>query len=55
MARLWDADPEMMTFGRRMNGGVAVIGMDLSGPLGVKLPTAVSLGPDERPVVMPGV
>lgn len=35
------------------NGDVAVIGRDLSSSLGTKLPAGVSLGPDERLVVIP--
>lgn len=35
------------------NGDVAVIGRDLSGALGVKLPAGVSVGADERIVVIP--
>ncbi|MFF2523574.1 hypothetical protein [Streptomyces liangshanensis] len=35
------------------NGDVAVIGRDLSGALGARLPAGVSIGPDERLVVIP--
>jgi hypothetical protein len=35
------------------NGDVAVIGRDLSSSLGTKLPAGVSLGSDERLVVIP--
>ena len=35
------------------NGDVAVIGRDMSSSLGARLPAGVSLGPDERLVVIP--
>ncbi|MFJ3954232.1 MULTISPECIES: hypothetical protein [Streptomyces] len=35
------------------NGDVAVIGRDLTEPLGGCLPSGVSIGPDERLVVIP--
>lgn len=35
------------------NGDVAVIGRDLTGSLGAKLPDGVSIGADERLVVIP--
>jgi hypothetical protein len=35
------------------NGDVAVIGRDLTGSLGASLPVGVSIGPDERLVVIP--
>lgn len=35
------------------NGDVAVIGRDLSNSLGTRLPAGVSIGPDERLVVIP--
>lgn len=35
------------------NGDVAVIGRDLTDSLGGNLPTGVSIGPDERLVVIP--
>jgi hypothetical protein len=42
--------PDMWELG---NGDVAVIGRDLSSSLGAKLPAGVSLGADERLVVIP--
>lgn len=35
------------------NGDIAVIGRDLTGSLGQKLPEGVSIGSDERLVVIP--
>ncbi|MFB7554483.1 hypothetical protein [Streptomyces brevispora] len=35
------------------NGDVAIIGRDLSSSLGTRLPAGVSIGPDERLVVIP--
>ena len=35
------------------NGDIAVIGRDLTASLGQKLPAGVSVGPDERLVVIP--
>ncbi|MEU9334391.1 hypothetical protein AB0D49_14705 [Streptomyces sp. NPDC048290] len=35
------------------NGDVAVVGRDLTGSLGDRLPPGVSVGPDERLVVIP--
>ncbi|WP_328917866.1 MULTISPECIES: hypothetical protein [unclassified Streptomyces] len=35
------------------NGDIAVIGRDLTGSLGRQLPTGVSIGADERLVVIP--
>ncbi|HEY5835162.1 hypothetical protein [Streptomyces sp.] len=35
------------------NGDIAIIGRDLTGSLGAKLPTGVSIGADERLVVIP--
>ncbi|BBA98815.1 hypothetical protein RVR_5156 [Actinacidiphila reveromycinica] len=40
---LWELD----------NGDIAVIGRDLTGSLGKRLPEGVSLGTDERLVVIP--
>jgi hypothetical protein len=35
------------------NGDVAIIGRDLTGSIGAKLPDGVSIGADERLVVIP--
>ncbi|NLU73877.1 hypothetical protein HCC61_14510 [Streptomyces sp. HNM0575] len=36
------------------NGDIAIIGRDLTADYGRRLPEGVSLGPDERLVVIPG-
>lgn len=46
-------DPDCPDIWELENGDIAVIGRDLTASLGGKLPTGVSIGSDERLVVIP--
>lgn len=45
--------PECPDIWELENGDIAVIGRDLTGSLGTRLPDGVSISPDERLVVIP--
>ncbi|WP_078610960.1 MULTISPECIES: hypothetical protein [Streptomyces] len=57
MARLWEADPSAL-FAKRLGKSAAELGhsegRDLTAVYASRLPTGVSIGPDERLVVIPG-
>jgi hypothetical protein len=50
---LTNAGPECPDIWELANGDFAVIGRDLTAALGGRLPDGVSIGPDERLVVIP--